>query len=198
MGKNNKITANEFTNVKDIRDIFLYTRNGYIFCYLKVYPFNIDLLSDEEKAGKTDMLAKSFDGDRKDFAYFSYPREIDLDSYKQSLKKQYDTAFNNYGRKHILSELIQQATELETNGENYEHQQYIKIWKMAGNNKKETERDLRTRITEFQYRYDMVGIRTDIIKSDEIIKMCNLFGNSQQAPFDVPMNTIYEPMMILR
>ena len=198
MAKVEKITANEFTNVKDIRDIFLYTRNGYIFCYLKMYSYNIDLLSTEEKAGKTDMLAKSFDGDRKDFAYFSFPREVDLDKYKQSIKQKYDNAFNDYGRKHILSELILQATELETNGENYEHQQYIKIWKMAGSNPKEAERALRTRIIEFQERYAMAGIRSEVIGTDEIIKMCNLFGNPNQAPFDVPANLYYEPVMMLR
>lgn len=42
-GKNErKMTANEFTNVKDIKKIYLYTKDGYVFCYLRIYSFNLD------------------------------------------------------------------------------------------------------------------------------------------------------------
>lgn len=193
-----KVSANEFANVRDIRGIFLYTKDGSVMCYLKMHPYNISLLSKEEKAGRTDVLAKSFDGDRKDFAYFAFPREIDLDDYKRDIKKKYDGAFHDFGRKHILNEMMMQATELETNGENYEHQHYIKLWRSAGSDVRETERFLRTRLAEFQERYAAAGIQTEILESGEIIKMCSLFGNAQQAPFDVPANAAYEPMMLLK
>ena len=81
-----KITANEFTNVRDIKDIFLYTKDNYIMAYLQVFPFNLDLLPLQEQASLTRKLAASFEGDRKDFVYFTYPREIDLDDYKNNLK----------------------------------------------------------------------------------------------------------------
>lgn len=197
MNKKKKITANEFTNVRDIRDIFLYTKNGYILCYLHVYPYNIDLLSTEERKAKTTMLSRSFDSDRKDFAYFSFPREIDLEVYKKDIKTKFDQCLNDFGRKHILNEMVLQAAELETNGENYEHQHYIKLWKLLGSDAKDAERDLRMRINEFADRYRMVGIRTEILQAAEIIKMCNLFGNGQQAPYDVPMDAFYESLLLL-
>ena len=40
-------TANEFVNVKDIKGNFLYTKDDYIFGYVRLYQFNLDLLSRE-------------------------------------------------------------------------------------------------------------------------------------------------------
>ncbi len=40
-GKSKKQTANEFTNIKDIRDYFLYTNDGYIMSYIQVFDFNM-------------------------------------------------------------------------------------------------------------------------------------------------------------
>ena len=82
-------TANEFVNVKDIKGNFLYTKDDYIFGYVRLYQFNLDLLSREERYIKTQALTSSFEADRKSFDYLSFPREIDLDDYKNSLKEKY-------------------------------------------------------------------------------------------------------------
>ena len=74
-----KMTVNQYTNVKDIKETFLYTKNGYLMAYIKVNKINIALLRKEEKRGKSDQLAASFGEDRNDFMYVSYPREIDID-----------------------------------------------------------------------------------------------------------------------
>ncbi|WP_347460405.1 hypothetical protein [Clostridium sp. DMHC 10] len=42
-------TANEFVNVKDVKERYLYTRDGYIIMYIKINPISIDLLSEREK-----------------------------------------------------------------------------------------------------------------------------------------------------
>lgn len=198
MSKQVTKTANDVVNVRDIKDIYLYTKNGYILCYLKIHKYNIELLSREEKAAKTSTLARSFESDKKDFAYFSLPRELDLDRYKTHIKELRSSYINDYGRKRILNELMLQAVELETNGENFDHQHYIKIWKTVGNDIKETERALRIRIHDFKDFFEMVGIKTEILTMNEIIKMCNLYGNSVQAPFDVPIHPSYEPIMFIK
>ena len=197
MAKQTKRTVNDLTNVRDIKDIYLYTKNGYILCYLKIYKYNIDLLSREEKAAKTNMLARSFESDKKDFAYFSLPRELDLDHYKRHIKEVRSSCINDYGRKRILNELLMQAVELETNGENYDHQHYIKIWSYVEGDIKEAERSLRTRIRDFKEFFNISGIKTEILTMNEIIKMCNLYGNARQAPFDVPIHPTYEPIMFI-
>lgn len=194
-----QLSANQLTNVKNIKDIFLYTKNNYVLCYLRIFSYNLDLLSMEERKAKTANLSASFDGDRKDFVYTTYPREIDLDSYKNSLKSKYSEELTDLGRKHLLQEMIYEAAELASNGENYEHQHFIKIWKSIGSEKTEAEKELRQRAEEFRARYEMVGIHAEILKSTEILKMCNLFGNSTQAPFDnVPGSLTYEPITKMR
>ena len=45
----NKITANEFMGVKDIKGCFLYRADGCIMSFLRVYFLNLDLLSDEDR-----------------------------------------------------------------------------------------------------------------------------------------------------
>lgn len=194
----NKLTANEFTNVRDIKDIYLYTKDGYIMCYLHVFPFNLDLLSDADRRSLTAKLSASFDGDRKDFVYFTYPREIDLDDYKNDLKQRHAEELSNVGRRHMLAIMIQQAADLATNGENFEHTHYIKIWKRIGSDRKDAEHEIRNRIFEFKARYADNQIETEVLKADQILKMCNLFGNAMMAPFEVPANMAYEPILQMR
>lgn len=187
------MTANEFTNVKDIRKNFLYTRDGYIMAYLRIHFLNISLLPEEEKQGRTRNLAASFEGDRKDFAYCSFPREIDLDSYKDYLKRLFSDEVGNIGKRHLLTELLLEANELATNGENYEHQHYIKLWHYLGTDRQKVESELLRRAEEFKSRYEAAGIPAEILQETEIIKMCNLFGNAVQAPFDqTEGNLLYE------
>lgn len=204
--KNNKaadndtktVTANELTNVKDVKGHFLYTRDGYIFAYIKIPSFNTDLLSQEEKRVKAATLAASFEGDRKPFTYFSYPREVDLDRYKQDIKDFY-IGESDLGRKRILQIMLQEAAELATNGENFEHQHYIRIWKKIGNDQREAEKELLQRAEEFKTRYQSIGVNASILLYEEIIRLCNLFANPIQSPFDNnPDNSYYEPILNIK
>lgn len=199
MAKETKLTVREFTCVEDIKNNFLYRTDGYILCYLKVYFYNLDLLTREERRSKSQALAASFEGDKKDFVYFTLPREIDLDQYKNQLNTRYKSELTSLGRRHILSEMILGASEMSTSGENFEHQHFIKIWIHKEKDKKGAEIELLNRMNEFQERYESVGIRTEILEEVEIIKLCNLFGNATQASYEiVDKNTIYNPITQIR
>ncbi len=194
------MTANEFVNVRDIRGGFLYTRDNYVFGYLRIHYFNLDLLSQEERRGKTNALSASFGGNRKPFVYMSFPREIDLDLYKNDLKKRYNEEMSDLGRKHILQELIHEAIELATSGENYEHQHFIKLWEKTGSENREAEGTLKGRLEELKTAYESIGVPVDILSREpEVIRLCNLFGNAVQAPYDeVGKNTHYEMLTVIK
>ena len=186
-------TANEFTNVKNVEGIYLYTKDGYIFCYLRVPFFNIDLLPRPEKKAKAKSLAASFASDRYDFAYCSYPREIDLDVYKNDIKRRYRNEMDNRGKQKLLQIMLSEATELATNGENYEHQHFIKIWVKVGNDREDSKQIIKGRIEDMKIRYNNIGISATILQENDIIKMCNLYGNSLQAPYEVSTSQyVYE------
>lgn len=194
-----ELTANQFTNVKDIKGNFLYSKDGYLFGYLRVYPYNLDLLAREERRIRTQNLSLSFEGDRKDFDYCALPRELDLDDYKNFLKQQYQEELSNYGKRRILAIMIQEAAKLSTSGENYEHHHYFKIWAMLEKNINDTKKELLTRLEEFKQRYSSVGVDTEILNETEIFKLCNLFTNSQQVSFMTSVdNPIFTPIPMLK
>jgi hypothetical protein len=187
------MTANEFTGVKDIRGCFLYRTDGYIMSYLRVYFLNLDLLSEADRHAKTEVLTRSFESEKKNFVYEAYPREIDLDKYKNELKDRYKEELNHIGKRHILTIMLNEAIELASNGENFEHVHFIKLWTSPGRNRLDSEKELKDRLSDFQKRYTAVGVRTEILGEQEIIKMCALYGNAVQAVYDVPVNNlIYE------
>lgn len=193
------MTTNEFTNVKDVRKGYLYTKDGYILMYLRVNYLNIDLLSDEEKAGITDSLAASFEGDRKDFVYFSIPREIDMDKSKQCIREHFENHVSDIGRRHILAEMMLEVTELATNGENFEHQHYIKLWKHLGTDETKAKNELLKRAEDFISRYAAAGITLELLNDSDILKMCTLFAHAVQAPHEtIDSGSIYDSILRLR
>lgn len=188
-------TANEFTNVKDIKGNYLYTKDGYVFAYLQIEHMNLDLLSDAERKTKTEVMSRAFDGDRRDFVYQSFPREVDLDNYKDFLKRKYQDELESIGRRRLLAEMLLEAVELSTFGENFEHQHYIKIWKKIGSRPDEALSLLKERLGNFQELYDMAGVRTEVLGYEQIIKLCNLYGNSAQLTYEiVDTNALYTAM----
>jgi len=197
--KNKEQSLNELVNVKDIKGNYLFTKNGYVMGYLQIFPFNLDLVPEEEQIGKINAMARAFDADRKDWVYQSFPREIDLDGYKEFLKRKYQQELENVGRRRLLAEMMLEAVSLSTSGENYEHQHYIKIWKMIGNNQNDAIQMLKERLEEFKTRYEMIGIHAEILGYEQIIKLCNLYGNSSQISYEnISDNSIYTPIPQLR
>lgn len=197
--KEKEITANELVNVKDIKGNILYTKDGFLFGYLQISPYNLDLVSEEERRAKTNAQAMSFDGDRKDFSYQTYPREIDLDRYKEYLKRQYQSELESIGRRRLLAEMLLEAVALSTSGENYEHQHYIKLWRKAGSRVEDSVQELKERLAEFKERYEMIGIHAEILGYEQIIKLCNLYGNSGQISYEiVDSNPLYTPLTQLQ
>jgi len=175
-----KITANEFTNVKDIKKDVLYTKDGYIFGYLRILYFNIELLPEEEQNAIAKTLTALAKGIIESFVYFTLPREVDLDSYKNYLEKTYKQEIENSQKKLYLNDMIRQAIELSSGSDNFEHQHFIKIWrKLKGNIRDDyqDEIELKNKLKEFQQMFSAVKIETVILNDNKIMELSNLFAN---------------------
>jgi len=70
----NQKTAQEFVNVKDIHDRFLYTRDGQIIAYIKIHPISIDLFSDSEKEQISKVLTAELSSVQKPFKFLAVSR----------------------------------------------------------------------------------------------------------------------------
>lgn len=192
------VTANDYVNVKDIKKNFIYTKDGYLIGFLKVPFVNIGLLSKEALKARTANMTASWNGDKKDFDYISLPRELDLDNYKGFLKEKYTQELDNIGRRKILSLMILEGTKLSTSGENYEHLQYIKLWEPVGNNVKRAEDILNERLNDYRIRFTLAGSEPEIVKETDLVKLCNLFSNSNQASYEnVEKNMMYTPVTLI-
>lgn len=195
-GTNELPATRDFVEAADAHGIYLYRKDGYVLCYLRIFQYNFDLLSKEEQKAETDKLSAKFRDDRKDFSYFTLPREIDLDGYKNFLKDNHDQEYN-LGKRHILANMLMEATRLSTDGNNYEHHHFIRIWK-KGPDQIKVEEELKERITEFKIRYNESGILAEILDERDITKLCNLFGNSLQASFEnVDESVLYASVLQL-
>lgn len=196
--KTTEQSANEFCDVKDVKGNFLYTNEGYIYIYVKVGFLNTALFSTAEFERSTTQITASYESDRKEFAYCAYPREIDLDLYKNNLKEKARQEQEFLGLKKILNVMMIQAMELSTSGENYEHYHFFKLWNEipSASALPNIRQAMMERAREFCQRYETAGVSAEILKEKEIVKLCNLFGNSDQAPFDtIDDNLIYSPVM---
>lgn len=190
-------TANEMTNVRDIRNGLLYRKDNVLVGYMRVYPFNIHLLSREELQQKTDILAASFEGTDVKFVYFSLPREVDLDGYKNFLQDVHMEEIENPERKKIIREMLKQANNLASNGENYEHQHYIRLWTMLGEHYDEAvqEAELKGTMHDFMEKFAQVKIQLSMLSDIDILKVNNLFANSVQAAYDPSLTDLdYTPL----
>lgn len=172
-----KISCNELINFQDIKNIYLYSKDDFIFCYLKIEPYNTDLLTTAALRSKTNYLT-SLQKKEKYLVYFTLPQELDLTEYKNNLKGHYSSEMSSPGNKRTLMEMIKNILLLTNNKENYEHQHYIKIWEKIGKSKPETEKIIKERIYDLEKTYLYVGMDVRVMKENEIIKMCNLASNS--------------------
>lgn len=71
-------TANEFVNVRDIRDRYLYTRDNKVMMYIKINPIAIDLLSEREKKILTKQLTAELSAEQKPFKFLAVSRPVDI------------------------------------------------------------------------------------------------------------------------
>lgn len=186
--------AAKFVEAADVKGMFLYRKDGMVMSYIKIEPFDIELKSRQEREALTSALVAGFMDERRDFVYFTLPREVDLDKYKQTLKQNYSES-DNLGKRHILSKMMATCAVLSTSGENYEHQHFIKIWTQG--NRKNAEDILIDRLDTIRSAYANAGIQTQILRDEEIVKVCNLFGNSLQSVYDTVDQYSYEDIMQL-
>lgn len=190
-------TANEFTDVKDIKRNILYTKSGYLIGYLRLYPINIELLSRSELKSKRTTLSAGFKAIDHPFSIIGIPRSVDMESYIGFLNQQYDEEMNNQYRKRLIKFMLKEASDKVMNDNNYEHQFYIKVWEQKSSNDNK-EAVIAQKLSNMAGRYGMIQNETKRLDDEGIIRLCNLFAHSNSATFEDTSNTDYVPLSVLK
>ena len=168
-----ELTAQEFVNVKDIHDKFLYTRDGQVIAYIKINPISIDLFSDVEKEQICRVLTAELSSIQKPFKFLAVSRPVDItplvNEYTALLSETTDQQ-----QKELLRNEMMVMSNYAVSGEVVERQFYIMLWTKfrAG-----IEQDLLKECREFCNKFESANIGCDIIKEHEIVRLCNLINN---------------------
>jgi hypothetical protein len=169
----NQKTAQEFVNVKDIHDRFLYTRDGQIIAYIKIHPISIDLFSDSEKEQISKVLTAELSSVQKPFKFLAVSRPVDItplvNEYQSLLLETTDQK-----QKELLRHEIMEISNFATSGEVIERNFFIMIWSRY---REGIESDLIKECKQMIQKFESVNIHCDIIKEQEITRLCNSINN---------------------
>lgn len=175
-------SANEFVNVKDIRGKFLYTRDGQAMAYLKILPISIDLFSKNEKKQIVRQLTANMLSVQYPFQLLAVSRPVDISPILSELSETL-TGTADIKQKELLKQEILEMSGFALSGEVVERQFFIKIWDrvrdgteriLAHNN---TEHELLQKLKYLEGYFNDVGIRTEILEQQDIVRLCNLINN---------------------
>ncbi len=169
----NQKTAQEFVNVKDIHDRFLYTRDGQIIAYIKIHPISIDLFSDSEKEQISKVLTAELSSVQKPFKFLAVSRPVDItplvNEYQSLLSETTDQK-----QKELLRHEIMEISNFATSGEVIERNFFIMLWSRY---REGIESDLIKECQEMIQKFESVNIHCDIIKEQEVTRLCNSINN---------------------
>ena len=174
--KRNNATAsnqslNEFLNVKNIKENFLYTLDGQVIQFIKVEPINIELLTDDELESKMNFSSIEFSEEQQPYKILVIPRAVDISEHieeQEELKRKID---DDVGIE-IINNRIISTTEIVENKNIIENEFYIMIY---DSNKYNIENELMKRANNWINRLKNCGYRSNLLYEREIILLIKSF-----------------------
>lgn len=183
---NKKETAQDFVNVKDIKDKFLYTRDEKIISYIQINPIDINLLSKREKQTLARTLTAELTSERKTFKFIAVSRPVDI----SPLLTEYQNIISNttnQKQKELLRHEMYSISNFALSGEVVERQFYIMLWE---DYEEGIERDILKRAMEFASKLESSSIKCSILTENKIVRLCNLINNPAYTNIE---DTSFEP-----
>lgn len=171
------ITANKFLNIKDIQGNFLYTIDGKVLAYLKIYPKNCKLMSKEEQKNHAQILTRNFASELKPFKLYFTNRPVNLQrnqDYQAELmdKEKNALKFSLQGKR------SRSFGNLSVTGKALESEIYLIVW---GENTEYIEQELIKRLNDLKMKFTNSGYRTEILEERLIIQLVNSYTNPDVA-----------------
>lgn len=164
-------TLNEFLNIKNIEDSYLYTLDSHVMLFMKIFPINTDLFSEEELVNKMDRMSIEFSNEQNPYTIFVIPRKVDIADFineQQALKK----SLQDDASIQIVEKRIIYTHELVADKNIIENEFYLCIWCKDGENAKE---NLTKRANNWKQRFKNCDFNTEVLTKTEIILMLKSF-----------------------
>lgn len=165
-------TAQEFINIKDIKDKYLYTKDGLTLIFLRLHSVSIDLYSRSEKSVLIGQLTAELSDIQYPFKFMAVSRPVDISPLINDLTSMLKGSDEK--RKELLRQEILQMSTYALSGEIVERQFYISLWDKYEDG---IEKELHKRATLFAEKFTTNGIDCDVIGEKEIVRLINLVHN---------------------
>lgn len=168
--KKNK-TLNEFLNIKDVIENYLYTLDNQVLLFIKVNPINTELFSLEELENKMDMMSVEFSNEQYPYKIIVIPRKVDITDHineQQELRQR----LQNEICIDIVEKRIIATHELVADKNIIENEFYLCIWDKNSENVKE---NLIKRANVWKQRFKNSDFKTEILEKKDIILLLKSF-----------------------
>lgn len=170
--KNRKIQSlNEFLNIKEIKNNYLYTLDGQVIVFIKVEPINIELLSDNELKSKMNLASIEFSQEKYPYKILVIPRAVDISEHIQEQENLKMHTADEVCIK-IINDRIVATTQMVENKNIIENEFYIMLF---DSNKENIEIELNKRINNWISRLKNCDLRADVLEEKEIILLIKSF-----------------------
>lgn len=165
-------TAQEFINVKDIRDRYLYTKDGLILVFIRIHSISTDLFSKAEKYSLIRQLTAELSDIQYPFKFMAVSKPVDISPVITDMQAMLKEADDR--RKELLRQEILQMSGFALSGEIVERQFYVSLWAQAEDG---AEKELSRRAGLFAEKFSGCGISGNILGEKEIVQLLNLVHN---------------------
>lgn len=172
-------TAQQFVNVQDIQGHFLYTLDGWVLSYLRLFPISLDLLSLAEKRLLIRKLTAELSSIRFPFKFLAVSRPVDISPLITDLSSLLPSA--DATQKELLRQELLEMNTLSLSGEVVERQFYLTIWQRQ---EQGGERDLLDKAKRLVQHFEDAGVQAQLLKQQEIVRLCNLVNNPAYSHLD--------------
>lgn len=169
--KEKKQSLNEFLNIKDIKDNYLYTLDGQVILFIKVFPINIELLSDDELEVKMDANSIEFSNEQYPYKIIVIPRAVDISEHIREQEQLKKTLDDDVCIK-IINNRIVATTEIVENKNIIENEFYIMIY---DNFKDNIENELNKRANNWIKRLKNCELKSEVLEERDIILLIKSF-----------------------
>lgn len=165
-------TANEFINVRDIKDKYLYTLDNKILTFIKIMPLSIELFSKTEKENIIKTLTAELSGIRFPFKFIVVSRPVDIYPLIAELSTLIPTSHPK--QKELLKHEIIEMNTFGLSGDVVQRQFYIVLWSKY---EEGCERDQFIKTKDFAAKFENCGVSCEILNQQDIVRLCNLVNN---------------------
>jgi len=173
------LTAQQFVNVKDIQGNFLYTLDGWLLAYVRIFPISLDLLSLTEKKLLIRKLTAELSSIRFPFKFLAVSRPVDIAPLITDLSSLLPSADST--QKELLRQEIMEMNTLALSGEVVERQFYLALWQRQ---EQVGERDLLDKAKRLVQHFEEAGLQAQLLKQQEIVRLGNLVNNPAYSHLD--------------